>query len=109
MAFGQSGRLSHISTPAVHDITSDPYHRLETPKGRWTRLSPFTDENEEVQGAGRGDGWAGEAGRLPHEEPSLCSLEKGPKPGSGRHLAVRSVRPAGGQQSSKQTSQGKVN
>lgn len=52
MAFGQSGRLSHISTPAVHDITSDPYHRLETPKGRWTRSPHLQMRTRRYRGQG---------------------------------------------------------
>ena len=54
MAIGQSRRLTYISTPTAQDITSDPFHRFETQKGRWALLFPFTAENEEAQEAGHG-------------------------------------------------------
>lgn len=54
VAIGQSRRLTYISTPTAQDITSDPFHRFETRKGRWALLSPFTAENEEALEAGHG-------------------------------------------------------
>lgn len=73
MAFRQSQRLTHISTPAAHDITSDPYHRL---RGRWILLSPLTEENEEVQGAGHSPqltAWSGEHADF-HLRSSHCAV-----------------------------------
>lgn len=44
MAFGESQKLTHISTQ--QPMMSDPYHGLKTQQDRWALLSPFTGEKE---------------------------------------------------------------